>query len=121
MAVSAWVEVTGLAIWAVDLWRSMNITPVRWSLPVQVSVTAQTKVAEVIDRYPQTRPIFLKFGFTMIDNPVAREVFARSVSLEQACRLKHVDCQEFLRALEASTLAAETRPDALVQLSVKAN
>ena len=122
-AVSAWVEVTGLAIWAVDLWRSMNISPLRWSLPAQVRVTAQTKVAEVIDRYPQTRPVFLKFGFTMIDNPVARQVFARSVSLEQACRLKHVDCEKFLRALEASTLedVGEARPHSLVQLEVKAN
>jgi hypothetical protein len=89
-------------------------------------VTAQTKVAEVIDRYPQTRPVFLRFGFTMIDNPVARQVFARSVSIEQACRLKHVDCGEFLRALEASTLeadsrSAEARLDSLVQLSVKTN
>ena len=41
MAVSAWVEVTGLTIWAVDLWRSMNRTPQRWSIPVQVCVTAQ--------------------------------------------------------------------------------
>ena len=123
MAVSAWVEVTGLAIWAVDLWRSMNRTPQRWSVPVQVCVTEQTKVAEVIDRYPQTRPAFLQFGFTMIDNPVARQVFARSVSIEQACRLKHVDCGEFLRALEASTPedVGEARPDVLVQLSVKAN
>jgi hypothetical protein len=126
MAVSAWVEVTGLAIWAVDLWRSMNRAPQTRSVSVQSCVTAQTKVAEVIDRYPQTRPVFLRFGFTMIDNPVARQVFARSVSIEQACRLKHVDCGEFLRALEASTLeadsrSAEARLDSLVQLSVKTN
>jgi hypothetical protein len=126
MAVSAWVEVTGLAIWAIDLWRSMNRTPQHWSLPTQVCVTAQTKVAEVIDRYPQTRPAFLQFGFTMIDNPVARQFLARSVSIGQACRLKHVDCEEFLRALKAHTLesdnrSAEARLDSLVQLSVKTN
>ena len=121
MAVSAWVEVTGLAIWAVDLWRSMNRAPQTWSVPVKSCMTAQTKVAEVIDRYPQTRPVFLQFGFTMIDNPVARQVFARSVSIEQACRLKHVDCKEFLRALEARTRASETgSADTLVRLSVKA-
>jgi uncharacterized protein DUF1858 len=65
----------------------MNRTPQHWSLPTQVCVTAQTKVAEVVDRYPQTRPVFLQFGFTMIDNPVARQFLARSVSIEQACRL----------------------------------
>jgi hypothetical protein len=121
MAVSAWLEVSGLVIWAIDLWRSMNRAPARWSVSAQVRVTAQTKVAEVIDRYPHTRPVFLQFGFTMIDNPVARQVFARSVSIEQACRLKHVDCREFLRALEACTREPEACAEALVQVSVEAN
>ncbi len=27
MAASAWIEVTGLAIWAIDLWRAMSARP----------------------------------------------------------------------------------------------
>jgi hypothetical protein len=102
MAVSAWIEVTGLAIWAVDLWRSMNRVAESGTVSCQVPIEAQTKVADVINCYPQTRPVFLQFGFSLIDNPIARQVFARSVSIEQACRLKHVDSVEFLCALAAA-------------------
>jgi len=122
MAVSAWVEVTGLAIWAVDLWRSMNRAPQNRSVAASVTVAASAKVADVIERYPQTRAIFLQFGFTLIDNPVARQVFARSVSIEQACRLKRVDCSEFLAAFlalvgESGRSAGSEEPPALVQIS----
>jgi len=106
MAVTAWIEVTGLAIWAVDLWRSMNRAPASQRMVQEAAIGARTKVGEVIDRYPETLPIFLRFGFTLIDNPVARQLFARSVSIEQACRLKHVDCAEFLEALRVSIPAA---------------
>jgi hypothetical protein len=34
--------------------------------------------------------LFREFGFSMTDNLVAQRVFARSTSLEQACRLKDV-------------------------------
>jgi len=122
MAVSAWVEVTGLAIWAVDLWRSMNRAPQNRSVAASVTVTASAKVADVIERYAQTRALFLQFGFTLIDNPVARQVFARSVSIEQACRLKRVDCSEFLAALlalvgESGRSVGSVDPHPLVQIS----
>ncbi|HXI39606.1 MAG TPA: DUF1858 domain-containing protein [Bryobacteraceae bacterium] len=122
MAVSAWVEVTGLAIWAVDLWHSMNRAPQNRSVAASVTVAASAKVADVIERYPQTRAIFLQFGFTVIDNPVARQVFARSVSIEQACRLKRVNCNEFLATLlalvgQSGRSAGSEEPPALVQIS----
>ncbi len=116
MAVSAWVEVTGLTIWAVDLWRSMNQAPQSCAVSERVSLDAQTKVADVIDCYPETLPVFLQFGFTLIDNPVARRVFARSISVEQACRLKHVDCTQFLETLRAS-VAGAAGANTLVQIA----
>jgi len=120
MALSAWVEVTGLTIWAVDLWRSMNCAPQERTVAGQVLVDPWTKVADVIDRYPETRPVFLRFGFTLIDNPVALRVFARSISLEQACRLKHVDCADFLEAVRSSIPAAPGS-NALVRIAVRAD
>jgi hypothetical protein len=116
MAVSAWVEVAGLSIWAVDLWRSMNHRLETRTVSGQVVIDAQTKVADVIDHYPETRSVFLQFGFTLIDNPIARQVFARSISIEQACRLKHVDSVEFLGRLRASVRTAEG-PNVLVQIA----
>ena len=118
MAVSAWIEVTGLALWAVDLWRAMNRAPAIQRIPGSAGIHADTKVADAIGLYPETLPVFLRFGFTLIDNPVARQLFARSISIEQACRLKHADCAEFLRALRAS-LPSAVEPDNLVQLGSK--
>ncbi|MBI3694792.1 MAG: DUF1858 domain-containing protein, partial [Acidobacteria bacterium] len=101
MAVSAWVEVTGLAWWATDLWRAMSHKPaLAETVQGEVSIAPQTHVFDIITRYPQTTPVFQAFGFTLINNPVARRVFARQVTLEQACRLKHVQYPVFAGALE---------------------
>lgn len=102
MAASAWVEVTGLAWWAIDLWRAMGRQPADYQAPAQVDVTPATRVFDIVQRYPQTTPVFLAFGFSLINNPVARRVFARSVTLEQACRLRHVQYDVFAAALEKS-------------------
>jgi Domain of unknown function (DUF1858) len=59
-----------------------------------------TKVFDVIENHPETVAVFLKFGFTMIENPMARQIFARSASLDQACRMKHVNCGDLLSALD---------------------
>ena len=110
-AVSAWVEITGLSIWAVDLWRTMST---EWS-PREVvgdGIVPHSKVYDVITRHPETAEIFLRYGFSLITNPAARHVFARSVSLAQACRLKGVPLNEFLEALQAkSRTASASAPD----------
>ena len=118
MAVSAWVEVTGLAIWAIDLWRAMNRRPQRASCN-RVPLTLAAPVADVAAAYPETIPVFLQFGFTMITNPVMRQTVARAVTLEQVCRLRHVDAQALLAALRAVVTARETtlETDRLVTIS----
>ena len=97
MALSAWVEVAGLIWWATDLWRVMNYRAAvkcepaaLVQLPGMVTVSPQTSVFDIITRYPATTSVFEAYGFTLINNPVARRLFARSVTLEQACRLRHV-------------------------------
>ena len=99
MALSAWVEVTGFGIWAFHLWRIMNAQPDKKSIGGPVEITADAKVYDVVTQHPQTEEVFLAFGFDLIRNPAARQVFARSVSLAQACRLKGVPEDEFLGAL----------------------
>jgi len=101
MGISAWLEVTGLILWALDLWRAMGARPETAGAGERVSIQGGTKVFDVIQSYPETMPLFREFGFSMIDNPVAQRVFARSISLEQACRLKHVDFPSFIAALRA--------------------
>jgi hypothetical protein len=99
MGISAWVEVTGLILWAIDLWRAMGSRPEAGETSGRVLIRPQTKVFDVIQSYPETTALFREFGFSMIDNPVAQRIFARSVSLEQACRLKHVEFARFEAAL----------------------
>jgi len=120
MAASAWIEVTGLAIWAVDLWRAMGRRPVLAAACGDVPLTLMARVADVAEAYPETIPVFLHFGFSMITNPLMRRTVARSVTLEQVCRLRRVDCDEFLSALRSAATAARganQRPDPLVTIS----
>jgi hypothetical protein len=121
-ALSAWVEITGFSIWAVDLWRTMGT---EWS-PREVAlagqVTPDSKVYDVVTRHPETEEVFLRYGFSLITNPAARRVFARSVSLAQACRLKGValdECVEALRARSHSapaTAADYQNPGAVIEV-----
>jgi hypothetical protein len=63
-------------------------------------------VYDVVTRHPETEEVFLRYGFSLITNPAARRVFARSVSLAQACRLKGVALDEFVEALRARSQSA---------------
>jgi hypothetical protein len=120
MAASAWIEVAGLAIWAVDLWRSMSRRPVLAGSCDEVPLALTTHVADVAAAYPETIPVFLQFGFSMISNPLMRKTVARSVTLEQVCRLRRVDSDRLLAALRhaaTSGRGASRGPDQLVSIS----
>jgi len=82
----------------------------------RVPIHAGTKVFDVIQSYPETTALFREFGFTMIDNPVAQRVFARSISLEQACRLKHVDFPSFTAALRGAVEKHCAQSDDLIRI-----
>jgi hypothetical protein len=117
MGLSAWVEVTGLTLWAVDLWRAMSCRPQTVTAPEPASIGPQTKVFDVIHCYPETIALFREFGFNMIDNPVAQRVFARNISLEQACRLKHVDFRVFESALQRALPKSCGDSEGLIQIT----
>ena len=120
MAVSAWIEVTGLAIWAIDLWKAMGLRPAATASGGRVPLTLAARVADVAGAYPETIPVFLQFGFTMITNQLMRQTVARSVTLEQVCRLRHVDPEAFLLALRNAVGTPEglkPNSDALVTIS----
>ena len=116
MGISAWLEVSGLVLWAIDLWRAMNARPAMESAPQLAAIERGTKVFDVIRGYPETLGVFREFGFTLIDNPVAQRLFARSVTLEQACRLKHVDFVRLQTALQATVPKNCGEPAGLVRI-----
>jgi hypothetical protein len=108
MAASAWVEVAGLAIWAVDLWKAIGRRPAPACASGEAPLTLTSHVADVAAAYPETIPVFLQFGFSMITNPVMRRTVARSVTLEQVCRLRRVDADQLLSALRQAAAAGRS-------------
>jgi hypothetical protein len=112
---SGLLEVAGLTLWGVSLWRIMNGKGTAIPVEVEASslregspITGDHRVGEVLDRYPQTLETFLAFGFQPLANPWLRRTVARHVTLERACRLVDVDLQELLSALNRQCSQAET-------------
>jgi hypothetical protein len=100
--VSGLLEVTGLAIWGVHLWRIMasrgavlQAPPLEPGMPI----TAAHRVGDVLTLHPQLLDVFVAHGFRPLANPVARRTIAHRVTVEAACRLLGVDVQELLAAL----------------------
>ena len=116
MAASAWVEVAGLAIWAVDLWKTIGRRPAPACASGEIPLTLTSHVADVAAAYPETIPVFLQFGFSMITNPVMRRTVARSVTLEQVCRLRRVDADQLLSALRQAAAAGRSGKRSAEQL-----
>jgi hypothetical protein len=119
--VSGLLEVCGLTIWGLHLWRVMS-GRARASLterqgagpeipdgPIEPGYT----VAAVLDRYPALLETFLRHGFTSLANPQFRRSIARVVTIERACRRMEVDCRLFVEALNRQRLeisVSETAP-----------
>ena len=57
------------------------------------------RVADVLEWFPATEPVFLEFGFSAIKHAVFRRTLARQVSLAQACKMHNVDAGQFVAAL----------------------
>jgi hypothetical protein len=112
--VSGVLEVLGLALWGVHLWRIMagklradepasdvGLTP---GLPIHPG----QHVGAVLEEHPELLPVFLAFGFKPLANPLLRRTLARNVSIAAACRLLGQDPRPLVDALNA----AGKRPDA---------
>jgi hypothetical protein len=108
--VSGVLEVTGLALWGVHLWRIMGG---RYAAALPAPPTADGPltpghiVGDVLDRHPSLLPTFIAFGLQPLANPVLRRTLARRVTLAQACRLAGADLPALLQALN-DELAAGT-------------
>lgn len=109
LKISGFIEVAGLALWGYELLRNMRFGKqlerqsgeLRYATTATFVLTPQTKVAEVLARYPDSLAIFLKHGFTPLQNPVLRRTMARVVTLEQACRRENVNLRALLDDLNA--------------------
>jgi uncharacterized protein involved in response to NO len=101
-AASAPVELTGFALWALDLLRTMRTDPDVDAARYEGPITPDWRVADVLAAHPETEPTFLAHGFDAISNPVLRRTVARRVTLAQACRLRGVSLGAFIADLRAA-------------------
>ncbi len=62
-------------------------------------ITRSTKISDVVEQYPETLDVFLKFGFKQLANPVARKTVAKMFTVEQATKIHPVDIDVLLKAL----------------------
>lgn len=127
--VSGLFEVTGLAIWGVQLWRVMSgayaesevsLTGAQAQTPDARPIEPSDMVGAVLDRYPELLDTFLSFGFTMLANSQLRHSVARVVSIERACRRMDVDAARFVAALNARRLEVQSPADRLPFVSLDA-
>lgn len=114
--VSGVLEVVGLTLWGVHLWRIMSgrFQPSIAEPPLDTKangvITANDNVGAILDRYPALVETFLAFGFRPLANPLLRRMMARHVTIASACRRMDVEVTPFLAALnEARTQDALPR------------
>jgi hypothetical protein len=112
------MEVLGLTLWAIHLWRIMSG---RFALEIleespapaaERAITAGDYVGAVIDRYPVLLNTFMAFGFHLVSNPLLRRIMARHVTLAEACRHMGVDRETFLAALNDARIRHASSPAA---------
>jgi hypothetical protein len=99
MGASGALEVAGLAVWGVHLWKLLGRRAEASSPMSDGSITADARVSEIVDRDPDLLEVFERFGFKELKNPVLRNTIARRVTVRMACELKHVPEEDLLKAL----------------------
>ena len=122
MGVSGFIEVVGLALWSYELLRNMRVGKklARESIASNfqhLEITPNTKVGEVLARYPQSLEIFVRRGFPLLRNPVLRKTMARAITMEQACRRERVDLAGLIHELELATESDRGNPAQLVPIT----
>lgn len=59
-------------------------------------ITKEALIGEVLDKFPQLAPLFNAIGMHCLGCPASR-----GESIEQACEVHGVDCEELLKKLNA--------------------
>ena len=115
--VSGLLELSGIAIWGIHLWRIMNgWKPADQPVIRPTRITADDKIGLIVDWFPETLPVLVSKGFTPLANPAMRRTIARAVSVRMAAAHHQLDLEALLEELNAvafgcqSANAAPDRP-----------
>ncbi len=66
---------------------------------MKMKVKEDMTAGEVLDKYPKTLDVFLKFGFTPLKDPVLRKTMPYKVTIKDAAMKHGVDLRKFLEEL----------------------
>jgi hypothetical protein len=123
MGISGFIEVFGLTLWGYELFANMRVgkklekesSVLNFLQPLDI--TPDTKVGEVLARYPQSLEVFVQRGFLLLRNPVLRKTMARAITIEQACRREGVDLRGLLSDLQQLAEGDRVTPGRLVSIT----
>ncbi len=65
-------------------------------------ITAETKVSDVIEKWPHLLAVFVESGFAALTNPTARATFAKMITIKQACKVHNLGLDNFVQKLNDS-------------------
>lgn len=105
MGISGVLETTGMAIWGWHLFsvirqgRRATAAAAKSCSTRPQFINADHIVADVVEWYPQTVPIFEEFGFRAITNEFLRRTVAKQVTLRRACQMHDIPIEDFVTVL----------------------
>jgi hypothetical protein len=113
VGVSGLLEVTGLGWWGLGLAAIMRqgkreaaatdeASNGTAAAPRPARLEPAHCVADVVRWFPQTLPVFERYGFTLLRRPALRRTIARGVTVARAAAFRGVDEAELLGALNAA-------------------
>ena len=123
MGISGFIEVVGLTLWGYELFSNVRVGKKlekesgALKFFQHLEITPDTKVGEVLARYPQSLEIFIQSGFPLLRNPVLRKTMARAITIEQACRREGVDLTGLVAELKRLTEHDRLEPAPLVSIT----
>ena len=105
IGLSGMLEVTGLAWWGLGLAAVMRrgrlaaLVVARPAALAPARIEANHRVADVLEWFPRTEDVFLRYGFTALKSAVLRRTLARQVTIAQAAALRGVGLPALLNDL----------------------
>ncbi len=114
MGVSGFIEVTALGLFVYNLWRTID-SPADEEAPRLVAsagpIGPNTVVADALKLRPDALAVFVRHGFTQLQNPIGRRTLARAVTVAQAAQMRGVDLEALLRDLNRGDDQEKATPD----------
>jgi hypothetical protein len=102
IGLSGILEITGIAVWGIGLYRLMNRTLVDERPKVvsrPVSVGPDDKPGLIVEAAPELLEVFAQFGLVALQNLLLRRTLGHQITIRQVCRMHSLDEAGLLAAL----------------------